>query len=175
MHSEEIWKPVLNFEDSYEVSNLGRVRSKERMVVSRWKTLFKVNSKILAFRDNGLGYKSVTLFKNGKRYYFFVHIIVINAFEGKQNFEVNHKDRNPLNNRLENLEYVNRRENVTHYSTSNTGLVGAYKRKSGGYVSEICINGKRKYLGYFSSAFLAHEAYMQALAEHNLTNKYAEG
>lgn len=59
------------------------------------------------------------LCKNGKRKNFTVHRLVANAFipniENKQ--EINHKDGNKQNNRVDNLEWVTKKENIKHSYT----------------------------------------------------------
>jgi hypothetical protein len=57
-----------------------------------------------------------TLFTPAGRAYVFGHQLVLEAFVGPRppGQEVNHKDGNPSNNRLENLEYVTKSENITH-------------------------------------------------------------
>ena len=62
----------------------------------------------------------------------FVHNLVIDAFIGKKDDYVNHKDGNKLNNDPSNLEYVSNRVNVCHgiiISRSKTHPIGAHQRK----------------------------------------------
>lgn len=97
----EVWKPVVNFEDLYEVSNLGRVRSKRG--VKRPYT-------------NRFGYSQMTLYKNSKGYPKKVHRLVAESFleNPLQKPEVNHIDGNKLNNCVSNLEWVSSSENKIH-------------------------------------------------------------
>lgn len=111
----EEWKGVLGYEGSYEVSNEGRVRSLERIVnptrpYMRKGGLLKPNTD----RD---GYQRVTLFSNGARKKVGVHQLVARTFiPNLENFPIiNHKDENPRNNRVENLEWC------THEYNSNYG------------------------------------------------------
>ena len=61
---EEIWRPVKDFEGYYEVSNLGRVRSIDRVVVDTVRNCERLlKGKILIQRDNGSGYKGVQFCK----------------------------------------------------------------------------------------------------------------
>jgi hypothetical protein len=94
---------------------------------------------------------------------------------------VNHKDLNPLNNYYLNLEYVNYRENSTHYYKSKNTLTGLTGVSISGlnrvkpYKSQIRINGKSRYLGRFKTPEEGHEAYLNALKECGLENKYSNG
>ena len=105
---EEIWKPVKGFEGYYEVSNLGRVRSIDRVVVDNVRNCERLlKGKILIQRDNGNGYKSVMLCKEHKLYNKYVHRIVAEVFiPNLDNLpQVNHKDEDKSNNRTDNLEW----------------------------------------------------------------------
>jgi hypothetical protein len=111
----EEWKslPYCTF---YEVSNLGNVRTTERIVQS---TAFirKVHkAKSVALTDNGNGYKLFGTRFQGKKKNFYIHRVVAQLFiVNSSNLpEVNHKDGNKANNRVDNLEWVNRQQNRTH-------------------------------------------------------------
>ena len=104
----EIWKYIDGYEGLYKVSNLGRVKSlnyrrsgKERM---------------LKPGNTGDGYLFVILYKNGKIKYFTIHRLVANAFleNPDHKSDVNHKDENKTNNRVDNLEWVTRKENINY-------------------------------------------------------------
>jgi hypothetical protein len=97
----EHWRAVTGYEDFYEVSNQGRVRSSSHHVLKL--TLSK-------------GYLRIELAKNAKARKHPVHRLVLAAFvgpcpEGKQG---NHKNGVKTDNHLENLEYVTRSENALH-------------------------------------------------------------
>lgn len=104
----ELWKEVKGFEGYYEVSNLGKVRSVDRIV---YDTVRKCNrllkGRVLVERDNGYGYKSVMFCKEHKLYNKYVHIMVAEAFiDNPLNLPtVNHKDENKSNNKVSNLEW----------------------------------------------------------------------
>lgn len=107
--ANEIWKPIRDYEGIYEVSNYGRVKS-----VSNEK--YK-KEKLRKF-SVAKGYYSVILFKNGKRKAFSVHRLVAEAFiPNPHNLpQVNHKDENPKNNAVWNLEWCDEDYNI-HYGT----------------------------------------------------------
>lgn len=99
---KEIWKPVVGYEDHYEVSNLGNVRRKK--------------SGRLRKIDKAQIYPTVLLSVNGVHRTLRVHRLVAKAFlapiEGKTH--VNHKNGNHYDNRVENLEWVTQKENNLH-------------------------------------------------------------
>ena len=106
---QEIWKDIKDFEGMYQVSSLGRVRSLDR---------FDSNGRlhkgdIKTTRDNGNGYKVVQLYKDGKQKTVSVHRLVATAFiDNPDNKpEVHHIDSDRANNKLENLQWVTRKEN----------------------------------------------------------------
>lgn len=78
---------------------------------------------------NSLGYESVKVLYDGKRKHFKIHRLVAMAFlPNPQNLpEVNHKDENPSNNRVDNLEWCSHRYNMNYgtvkerISKNNTG------------------------------------------------------
>ena len=105
---EEIWKPVKGFEGYYEVSNLGMVRSIDRVVVDTVRNCERLlKGKVLIQKDNGNGYKNVMFCKEHKLYNKYVHRLVAEAFIlNKDNLpQVNHKDEDKSNNRVDNLEW----------------------------------------------------------------------
>ena len=108
---EEIWKPISGHELNYEVSTFGRVR---RISGGRGAQRMK----ILKQRPNKAGYLYVGLRvkgqTNGKNKQ--VHRIVALTFLHREteDLQVNHIDYNPANNRVDNLEWVTRLENVRH-------------------------------------------------------------
>ena len=93
---KEIWKPILNYEGLYEVSNWGRVKS-----------LKFGKERILKPGTNKYGYLIVILCKNGKVKSFSVHRLVAEAFlPNPHNYPcVNHKDECKTNNNVNNLEW----------------------------------------------------------------------
>lgn len=119
---EEKWADIIGFENLYEISNLGNVRSKDRIVEanSRWgvirKMLFK-GKPIKQFVGNN-GYSKVSLCKDAKPISKDVHRLVYIAFNGEipEGMFVNHIDENKKNNRLDNLNLLTPKEN-TNYGT----------------------------------------------------------
>lgn len=103
----EIWKPVVGFEGSYEVSNLGRVRSVDRFITnSLGRTYFSKGVILKWVLDKG-GYPMVGLSLHNKYYSRKIHRLVAEAFiENPYNLpSINHKDEDKTNNKVENLEF----------------------------------------------------------------------
>lgn len=106
---KEEWRSIVGYEGQYEVSNLGRVRSLDRMDSRGWSR----KGKIMKAKCSG-GYPQVSLCKNGVPSNFKIHALVAEAFIGPRpvGYEVSHKDNSRDNNRIDNLEYVTHRGNV---------------------------------------------------------------
>lgn len=104
----EIWKDIKEFEGHYQVSNLGNVKSLnyKKMGIS----------KNLVPKKNNKGYLWVELRSNGKVKPMLIHRLVAMAFLPNPNNleQVNHKDENPLNNCVENIEWCTREYNVRY-------------------------------------------------------------
>ncbi len=155
LDNKEIWKDCRGYEGLYQVSNQGRVWSVR-------------TQKCLSPQENSFGYLRVLLTaKNGKAKKELIHRLVGIAFipnpENKP--QINHKDSNPKNNNVENLEWNTAKENinqsdrlrkVSHKTRCvETGVVyqsvndAARKLNlSSGHITEVC-NGTRKTCGGF--------------------------
>ena len=98
---QEVWKPVKGYEGLYEVSNLGRVKSFPR------KGNFHKYPVLLTIHTYKTGYKYVVLSKNGVSTKKKIYRLVAEAFiPNPDNLpQVNHKDENKSNNKVENLEW----------------------------------------------------------------------
>ena len=113
----EIWKPVAGYEGLYEVSNQGNVRSVDRYVSNNWKNgLRLIKGKVLNYGCTLGGYKQVHLSKNGSQEPLYVHRLVAEAFLQNPDClpEINHKDEDKTNNRVENLEWCDRKYNANY-------------------------------------------------------------
>ena len=97
------WVAVPGFEDYYEVSSDGDLRSLG-------------SGRVLAKNSMGAGYVKADLWKDGGRMQTSVHRIVASAFVPRPDGcdEVNHKNGNKTDNRASNLEWVTRSDNVNH-------------------------------------------------------------
>ena len=120
---EEIWKPTPY--DGYWISNLGRIKSYR---------VDKVNGKIMKPYACTKGYLQIDISFDGRkrknRKHFFIHRLVAEAFiPNPDNFtQVNHKDEDKANNRVDNLEWCTNEYNA-NYGTKNE-RVAAKNRKA---------------------------------------------
>lgn len=117
MQKEEIWKDIQGFE-GYQVSNLGRIRTHNKITFTQKHGYRKWKDRILKQKWCSSTSKKnrydarVCLWKNGKEYTLLVARLVATAFFGQSDLTVNHIDGNSKNNNIENLEWVSRKENI---------------------------------------------------------------
>lgn len=114
--NNEIWVNVKGYEDSYMVSNFGRIKSKDRNVIRL--NGFEIFTKG-GLRKNSLkksGYFDIGLWKEGNVKRFSVHkLVAINFIPNPYNNPViNHKNCDKKDNRVENLEWCTHKENIQH-------------------------------------------------------------
>lgn len=105
----EIWKPVNGYEGLYEVSNSGKVRSlRFRNIEGRAGILREITLPS--------GYKYVNLHKDGVAKHHYLHRLVATAFIPNPNGlpEVNHRNENPGDNTLNNLEWCSSQYNKNY-------------------------------------------------------------
>lgn len=119
---EEVWKDIKGYEGVYQVSNMGRVKSLDRLVEYKNGKNVPKKGRFLKPDIGKSNYGRVTLRDGEKSNRSFVHRLVAleflgNPFEGKVlkgKTEVNHMDGNTFNNKLTNLEWVTKEENMLH-------------------------------------------------------------
>lgn len=133
----EVWVAVPDWEDEYQVSSEGRVRSLERWVDGRWNTAHTkrarvfVPERILKLHPWGRRreYLHVDLRRDGDFQRVAVHVLVLTAFVGPRpdGMVACHNNGNGKDNRLENLRWDTESANVqdsirhgTHKETRKT-------------------------------------------------------
>lgn len=114
----EIWRPVRGLEDLFEVSNKGRIKRRKRLVKYSDGSVHLYKEMVLRGGTSSTGYRVVNCSVNGNRINIPVHRAVCEAFiENPNNLPfVNHKDENPQNNNVENLEWCTPKYN-SNYGT----------------------------------------------------------
>jgi len=116
----EVWRPYPEF-DFIEGSNLGRARTLDRVVSTRRGTRV-VKGRILTQHSNGTGYMQVGPRINGKKVNIYTHRLVAECFlPNQENLpEINHKDNNPRNNNISNLEWCSHKYNIAYKEKHGT-------------------------------------------------------
>lgn len=174
--NNESWRDIPDYETFYQASNMGRVRSLDRITKSGYGRKRKIKGRILSQSISNCGYNRACLSKEGKKAYYNVHRLVISAFKGESSETVDHSNGNRKDNRLENLRYMSMRENISagyqrrgKKHDSPTG-VQFYKGK---WKAHIRLTGKLYYIGLFTTPEEAQNAYFDIL-KNGITeiNKY---
>ena len=122
---KEIWKDIEGYEGLYQVSNYGRIYSLERTDSCGRKR----GGCIRAPQQLPTGYYIVALFKNGVSKIFLLHRLVASHFLPNPSRlpVVNHKDRNPANNSVDNLEWCTQSYNVLYEDAAKRAAITRYK------------------------------------------------
>ena len=172
----EEWKDAVGFEDALQISNIGRVKRKafNHTIFNGVNSFRKAHIVKPRLREDG--YYHITFHYKGKVHSMLVHRLVAMAFiPNPHNLpQVNHKDENPSNNCVDNLEWCDQKYN-SNYGTNGqrisakltnglrSKVVEQYDRK-GNFIKEFpsvaevsrllgfptssiarCCNGSKKY------------------------------
>jgi len=128
---EEIWKDIKGFEGSYQVSNLGKIQSIDRLIWNPANGSYSTQKgRIHKLDFKNKFYAQIGLWKNSKCTKKLVHRLVAESFilNPKNLPEVNHKDTNKLNNCSSNLEWCTRLQNQR--DAKNKGLYSNFPKGS---------------------------------------------
>lgn len=119
---KELWKDIKGYEGCYQVSNLGRIKSLDRMTNNQYGEYFMKGRILKNSIIKDKGYCRVSLNNGNGKISKRVHRLVAEAFipNPENKLEVNHKDGNKLNNCVSNLEWCTNKENIEH--SIRTGL-----------------------------------------------------
>lgn len=117
---DEIWSPIKNYEDIYIISNYGRVKSLDRIVMTGNQKNLRYG-RILKPALDGKGYLHVILQHNKHKECKKLHKLVAETFISNPDRLpcINHIDRNKLNNRSDNLEWCTNQYNCEYSSAKN--------------------------------------------------------
>jgi len=166
----EIWKDIPGYENRYQVSNLGRVKSLLRFTTHSNGRVCIIREKILSIFLDKKGYCKVTFGIDGKKFPQSVHRLVLLAFQEESELGVNHKDGNKQNNNLENLEYSTSRHNSNHLqhvirSKERYGITFDKRKKL--WVAQIVIEGKNIKLGRSKDKESAYKRFFLAYLDYH--------
>lgn len=174
----EIWEDIPNYEGYYQVSNLGRVRSLDRIVITKDKREYFYNGFIIKGTVSN-GYRQTNLRKGsgsiGKTFKFsqLVAMAFLNHEPNGHALVVDHINGDRSDDKVENLRVVTHRANSTTCFRSNeesfsSGYIGVcWSKKSSKWESKIKYNDVYIYLGCHDTELEASSAYQSALSKIN--------
>ena len=155
MMNNEIWKDIEGYEGYYQVSNLGRVKSLERVINNGRKSTRFQKERMLTLTEDVYGYSQVILSKEGKHRICKVHRLVLGAFVPNKNNlpQVNHKDEDKKNNNVTNLEWCDAKYNNNYgkHNDWNKKKVAMYDLEGNKLREFDSIREAVKFLNKFSS------------------------
>jgi len=171
---KEEWRDIVGYEGSYQVSNLGRVRSLDREIIDTLGRRQKIKGRILKQHLQGSKktYLSISLHLEGKIKNRTTHSIVAEAFFGArpEGFEVCHGEKGPECNSVSNLSYGTKSDNFLDKHRDGTMVCRPVRRSDGkeyrsafeachatgvdnSSIGKVC-KGKKKTAGGYSWEFI---------------------
>jgi hypothetical protein len=180
METKEIFKDIKGYEGLYQISNHGRVKRLPHFIDNGSNNGYIAKELIL--KPAISTYYSVVLSKGGKSKTFRVHQLVAIMFLNHNpcgyRLVVDHKDHNPLNNHMDNLQIVSNRYNSSKdkfRGNHASKFIGVWRNKSlNKWGARIRFNNRRYHLGYYIKEEDASNAYKEALSHINNPLKRAK-
>lgn len=153
----EEWRQITDY-PNYKISNLGQVRNSK--------------GKILAL-DITRGHYYIKLYKDSKGKMKYIHKLIAEAFiPNPNNFPlIDHIDRNPLNNSIDNLRWATISQNGYNRQTKphSSKYRGVYwNKETNKWVCKISINNKTKYIGQYETEEEGAKAFNEFVISHDL-------
>lgn len=163
-----MWKPIPGYENIYEASDSGQIRTIKGKITTNkkyskrvWKQRILKGSKKIRHRNGKIDYM-VTLWKNGKPHKYLISRLIATTFHENllnSNYTVNHIDGDTCNNAANNLEWLTIKENIQYgfksgqYSNSCQTIV--LKSENGGRIEFYSMSEASRFLnrncGYVSN------------------------
>ena len=166
---KEIWKSIKEYEDMYEVSTFGNVRSLDRFIIDKRGVKRFCKGRVLRSTKNGKGYLHVIVCKDSKPVLMRIHALVFDTFNGsdRSKLVIDHIDNDKENNNINNLQLITNRENVSKgclLRKRASKYIGVFKNHNR-WSAKIRINGNLIHLGAFGCETAAHVTYQRRLNE----------
>lgn len=171
---DEVWVDIAGFEGLYKISNIGRVMRLRKEIVRPIGNNYFTEEAIMS-TYNLTGYRCIVLTKNKRTHRLRVHRLVAQAFipnpENKP--QVNHINAIRDDNRVQNLEWVDNRENAIHHSmnflkTKSSRFPGvSYDKKRNKWLAATEVRRKAHFIGRFDIEEDAAEAYKNYILKLN--------
>lgn len=122
--TNEEWRSISGYEGYYEISNMGRVRSLDRISYGR-----SLTGRLLRPGRTSGGHRSVGLSRDGVATQYYVHQLVAAAYIGPRpvGYDICHNDNDPDNNRVQNLRYDTRAGNFADKIANGTANPTGYR------------------------------------------------
>jgi hypothetical protein len=168
-NDKEIYRNIKGV-PGYQVSNWGNVRSLDRIIITKLGKLLMVKGKSLKLSKTTGGYAQIVLGGYGPTANrFAVHRLVAIVFMGlnrRSKLDVDHIDRNRMNNHVRNLRICSRRQNCGNQkirSTNTSGFKGvSWHKQRQKWYARICLDNRLIGLGMYKTAKEAAIAYDKA-------------
>lgn len=168
----EIWKDIPGYEGYYQASNLGRIKSLDRITYRKDGRIANLKGKELFLSKGELGYYQTSLFKNKKAHWVYVHQLIaitfLNHTPCRYKLVVDHINNIKTDNKVKNLQITDIRHNSSkdrlnkHSKYTGVSLIIKTKR----WKSTIDINKKSFHLGSFKTEEEARDAYQNAISNY---------
>tara|TARA_R110000868_G_scaffold175781_2_gene412998 strand:- start:2449 stop:3147 length:699 start_codon:yes stop_codon:yes gene_type:complete len=165
--NNEVWRDVVGYEGSYEVSSFGRVKTVKRAVIKSNGKPYNISEKLKTGINPNKVYCVVALTLSGKSKCRYVHQLVVESFLGLfsdgNKIVIDHYDNNGHNNQLDNLQVVPQRWNARKdYKGNSSNYLGvSWGNKSKKWEAHIKIDGEYLRIGRFDTEKEARENYIK--------------
>ena len=171
----EIWQPIIGFEETYEISNYGKVRSIDRSVACMYGNRiitkdYKGKELSLFIRNGYDNYTGVRLRKDNRYHQFCMHLLVWDNFVGTPRDRTHiiiHINGDRTNNRLDNLDIADKRWGTHNPTKTNPyrGVIRVQRKGREKWSARLRYNGKTENLGCYDEPEEAHVVYQTRLKE----------
>ena len=137
---KEIWKPIIETDGKYEISNFGNIRGVDRYARVCGNGYRFIKGRTVKPNKCTNGYLMFNASMGNTTKHFLIHRLVAQYFIPNPNGypEVNHKDENPQNNHVNNLEWCTPKYNC-NYGTRNQRCMEKVIKKA---VRQLTLNGE---------------------------------